>query len=160
MSDITFFSSAFVDKPQSWTCETSMDVGLLVDASGSIRSHYQDYKDVLEKIVEHFPITGSGNRFGVVTMVKDKSHVVGYNEIVTSADFVNSLKTFPLAEGNSNMAASLKSVYDQLLSTSRRNVPKILIVLSDGFKGELVKDGKNAMQWADEIEGFGIKVCC
>ena len=135
-----------------------MEVGLLIDASGSIRSHYQDYMNVLKKIVEHFPINGSGNRFGVVTMVKDKSHVVGYSDIVTSADFVNSLKTFPEAEGNSNMASSLKTVYDELLSTSRRNVPKILIVLSDGFKGELTRDGKNAMQWADVIEGFGIKV--
>ena len=136
-----------------------MDMGVLIDASGSIRSHYPDYMNILEKIVQHFPISRSENRFGIVSMVNDKSHVVGFNDYVTSGGFLKSLKTLPEPEGNSNMATSLKTVYDKLISTSRTNVPRTLVVLSDGFKSDLLEDGKNAVQWADKIESLGIKVC-
>lgn len=136
-------------------------MGILIDASGSIYSHYQDYLNVLQKIVQHFPISTGLNRVGLVSMANGESNVIGLPDHMTSASFVKSLKTLPQPEGKSNMASSLQTAYYKIFTglTVRADVPKVLVVMSDGFKNDETDGGKTAVQWADEIESFGIKVC-
>ena len=151
---------ALVDGGKSaWSCGVNIDLGFILDASGSIQSHYDDYLAIIRKTVEHFPVAHYNSHIGVVSFSNDKTHVTGLTDHMTTEEFLKSLKTLPSPQGNSHIGSALKASYEKLFGTSeaRQNVPKVMVVLSDGFKLDDTEE-KTPAQVADEIESFGVKV--
>ena len=48
-------------------CEANVNVGFILDSSGSLRSDYSREKDFLKTLAHAFNIQTSGSRAGVVT---------------------------------------------------------------------------------------------
>ena len=144
----------------SWQCDAAVDLAFILDASGSIFSYYQDYISLIKKVVDHFPISESGTRIALLLFSNDKIHSVGLNEHETSSSFLEGLKNLPEPMGNSRISYALEASYKSLYENSdpRTNVPKVMVVLSDGFYISTPSDGKTPEQAADEMESYGVKV--
>jgi len=123
-------------------------------------SHYQDYLTLIKKAVDHFPISQGGTRIAVVLFSNDKIHTIGLAEHATSSSFLEALKTLPEPVGNSHISYALEASYKSLYENSdpRTNVPKVMVVLSDGFYKSSPIGGKTPEQAADELESYGVKV--
>ena len=56
--------SAFQDVT---ACKAAVNVGFILDSSGSLRNDYQNEKNFLKKLVEEFDISKDGSRASVLT---------------------------------------------------------------------------------------------
>lgn len=145
--------------PSDSNCETPVDIGIFIDASSSIQSHYNDYMTVIKGLADKFPISEDQSHIGVVSFSNDKSTVVGLQEYLTTDSFKESLSSLPKPDGKSDLGAALEKSYRSLFESkaARSNVAKIIILITDGYKKSNAGE-KSPEQIAETLRGYGAKV--
>ena len=132
---MTIFLLCILAKITENRCTASIDVGFIVDSSGSLRSEYSKEKDFVSQVVEGFGISRSGTKAGLVLFSRNAELCVKFDQFNNVADFQNAVDNLPLMGMTTRIDKALKVAYDQLFSTEngmRPKTPKVVILLTDG----------------------------
>ena len=115
-----------------------MDLGFVVDASGSILTkQYQHQKEFIKKVVELNEISSSGLHAGVVLFSHSSSVAIKLSDFYDSKAFEAAVQELKHECSITRIDKGLKDSYDKLFTRSygaRSGVAKVLILLTDGMQ--------------------------
>ena len=96
------------------TCRVKIDVGFVLDSSGSLRSEYGKEKDFLKAVAATFGVTSDGARAGVITFSNFASYSVKLNEFNDIGSFSDAVDKIPLMGSLTRIDKALRKVRDRL----------------------------------------------
>lgn len=137
-----------------------VDVGFILDSSGSLRRDYSKEKDFLKALAATFGVSSNGSRAGVVTFSYYTEHSIKLNDHTDLASFNAAVDSIPLMGSTTRIDKALRLTQKELFSIpngGRPGVTKVLIVLTDGSQ---TKDAgaEDPGDVADEIRKSGINI--
>lgn len=159
MDMVCFFFLA--KEPVKPSCKTKVDVGFILDSSGSLRNDYDREKAFLKTLATAFGISADGSRAGVVTFSYYTEHSIKLNDYTDATSFNEAVDKIPLMGSTTRIDKALRLTQKEMFSFAngaRAGVPKLLILLTDGSQTqdagaehpgdvaeELRKDGVNIL---------------
>ena len=147
-------------EPPEPMCKAKIDVGFILDSSGSLRNDYQREKDFMKVLASSFGISPDGSRAGVVTFSYNAEHSIKLNDYDDLMSFNKAVDKIPLMGSTTRIDKALRLTQRELFSLSngaRPGIPKILVLLTDGSQTEDA-DAVDPGSIADELRAQGIKV--
>ena len=146
--------------PPQPTCSAKVDVGFILDSSGSLRNDYQREKDFLTTLAATFGVTQDNARASVVTFSYFADLSIKFNDHSDIISFAGAVDAIPLMGSTTRIDRALRETQNQMFSLkngARLGVTKILILLTDGSQ---TKDAgaEDPAAIADEIRRSGIAV--
>ena len=137
-----------------------MDIGFIVDSSGSLRREYGKEKDFVKTLASHFNISPNGSRAGVITFSWHAEHSVKLKDHTDAGSFLNAVDGLPLFGHTTRIDKALRMAKSDMFtaeSGARAGVPKLIILLTDGSQTKDA-DAVDPGIIADEIRRMGIKL--
>ena len=131
-------------------CISSMDIGFMLDSSGSLRDQYPQIKAFIKNFVSNLAVSKEGVHVGVVTFSFYATLSIKFSDFVNKADFKEAVEKIPFMGSTTRIDRALKVVNEDMFSESngaRRDVTKMLILLTDGSQtkdADAVDPGKLA----------------
>ena len=116
-------------------CKANVDVGFILDSSGSLRNDYQKEKDFLKAIATAFGISKDGSHAGVVTFSAFSEHSIKMKDHTDLDSFKKAVDAIPLMGMTTRIDRALRLTQAELFSIengARPTTPKVLILLTDG----------------------------
>ena len=143
-------------------CEAKVDVGFILDSSGSVRknNNYQIEKDFLKALAGAFDISSNGSRAGVITFSYYTEHSIKMNDHQDISSFNKAVDAIPLMGSTTRIDKALRLTQRELFSSQnggRPGVTKLLILLTDGSQTQDA-GAEDPGFIADEIRRSGIIV--
>ena len=142
------------------TCKARVDVGFVLDSSGSLRNDYGTEKDFLKALAATFGVSDDGARAGVVTFSYYTEHSIKLNDHTSLSTFNEAVDKIPLMGSTTRIDKALRMVQKDMFTIAngaRPGVNKVLIVLTDGSQ---TKDAgaEDPGDVAKELRDSGIRV--
>ena len=115
-----------------------MDVGFLLDSSGSInmadKYNFQRIKDFIKGFIKSVVIGENDTRIGIATFSSQGNFKIRFNFTTysTTESLLDATQDIPYDSGNTYTGEALTRIRLDLLSMARDGLPVILIVLTDG----------------------------
>ncbi|KAJ6666487.1 hypothetical protein lerEdw1_020210 [Lerista edwardsae] len=142
-----------------------LDVVFVIDSSGSIGySNYDVMKDFIIGLVNKSDVGKDNVQFGALKYSDDPQTLFYLNQYRTKSDIIGAIQNDPLIAGNTYTAKALKHsealFTEQHGSRIRRDVPQILIVITDGDshdKSDLDEVSERLRSHSVNIYAIGIK---
>ena len=132
---------------------TKMDVGFLVDSSGSInvahRNNYQRMKDFMKRFVKSVEFGQNKTQISIATFSSQGNFKIRINFTAysTTDSLVSAAQNIPYdAGGTAYTGEALNSTNSDLFTMARDGVPKILIVLTDSQSQDSVTSPSSRLQ--------------
>ncbi|XP_026145131.1 cartilage matrix protein-like [Carassius auratus] len=123
-------------KVDKFTCETPADIVMLVDGSGSIsQDNFQTVKTFLERFVRSFGVGSNQTRIGLVQYSGDPKIEWHLNTHSTKEAVIDAVRILLLKRGSTRTGLALTYILENSFkaeSGSRPDVPKIVILITDG----------------------------
>ena len=130
----TIFTS-LAQKPPEPTCKTIVDVGFILDSSGSLRNDYQNEKNFLKSLAGAFGVSKDDSRAGVITFSYYSEHSIKLKDHTDINSFNAAVDAIPLMGSTTRIDKALRLTQNELFTLengARPGIPKILILLTDG----------------------------
>ena len=160
-SEIYLFSLVFsAEKPIVPSCQAVVDVGFILDSSGSLRKEYGKEKDFLKVLAGTFGISSNGSRAGVITFSYYTEHSIKMNDHQDLSSFNAAVDKIPLMGSTTRIDKALRLTQTEMFSLpngGRPGVPKVLILLTDGSQTQYV-GAEEPGEIADELRKDGINI--
>ena len=141
-------------------CITPIDVGFILDSSGSLKDDYHKEKAFLNSVAAAFNMGHSQTRAGVVTFSSNVEHSIKLNDHFDAKSFKNAVNNISLMGLQTRIDRALRLAQRQMFTEAnggRAGVPKLLILLTDGSQTE-ASDTEDPVDVASEIRAVGIKL--
>jgi len=141
-------------------CQTKVDVGFILDSSGSLKNDYDTEKNFLKALAASFGVSDDGARAGVVTFSYNSEHSIKLNDHTSFTTFNDAVDGIPLMGSTTRIDKALRLSQKELFSIAngaRPGVRKILILLTDGSQ-TADADAEDPSVIANEIRKRGIKL--
>ena len=142
------------------TCKASVDLGFILDSSGSLSADYGKEKAFLKTLARSFEVNRNGTRAGVITFSSQVDHSIKLNDHLDIASFEAAVDEIPLMGSTTRIDRALRLAQVDMFSLvngGRVGKPKILVLITDGSQ-TLDSDTENPSQIAEEIRSAGIKL--
>ena len=116
-----------------------MDVGFLIDSSGSINNadkyNFQRIKDYIKGFIKSVVIGENDTRIGIATYSSQGNFKIRFNftAFYSAESLVEATQNIPYDSGNTYTGEALDRIRLDLFSTVREGLPAILIVMTDGL---------------------------
>ena len=119
-------------------CKAKVDLGFLVDASGSIemygKGNYQRIKDFVKLVAGSFVISRRGTHVGVVVFSNRPQPVFQFNTYYTRRGVMRAVQKIPYIRGGTRTGLAIRRARRYLFeSQPHPGQKKVLIVLTDGI---------------------------
>ena len=116
-------------------CTKHADVGFLVDASESItKEDFQKQKNAVTEMARNFLQSSGESRVGVIVYSDQPELSIDFGEYSTKEDLYRRVNGLPHKMSHTRTDLALKFANRTLFTGTRRNVPKIAIVFTDGIQ--------------------------
>ena len=141
-------------------CKAIVDVGFILDSSGSLRNDYSKEKDFLNALAATFGVSDTGSRAGVITFSYNSEHSIKLNDYSDLTRFREAVNKIPLMGSTTRIDKALRLTQKELFSLSngaRPGIPKLLVLLTDGSQTKDA-DAEDPVIIAEEIRRSGIRV--
>ena len=141
-------------------CEVKVDVGFVLDSSGSLKDDYGKEKNFLKALAATFGVSEQGARAGVVTFSFDAEHSVKLNDHYNLASFSDAVDNIPLMGYTTRIDKALRLTQSQMFSIAnggRPGVSKVVVLLTDGSQTQDA-GAENPAVVAEELRSMGYKV--
>ena len=112
-----------------------MDIALIVDNSGSVKSNYEELKQFLSYFVKRFDVSPNQNRIAVVRFSDIAQLEFRLGEIVERKMMQEAILNMPFRDLDTNTSGGIRFTYEQVFSGSpgdRPQVPNVAILITDG----------------------------
>ena len=155
-----FFSLPLANREPEPSCKAKVDVGFVLDSSGSLRNDYDKEKDFLKALAATFGVSDDGARAGVVTFSYYTEHSIKLNEHTKLSTFNEAVDNIKLMGSTTRIDKALRMTQKDMFSIpngGRPGVNKVLIVLTDGTQTQDV-GAEDPGDVADELRKMGIRV--
>ena len=142
------------------TCQAVVDVGFILDSSGSLRDDYQNEKDFLKSLAGAFGVSEDGSRAGVITFSYYSEHSIKLKDHTDINSFNAAVDAIPLMGSTTRIDKALRLTQNELFKLengARPSIPKILILLTDGSQTQDA-DAEDPGDIAGELRESGITV--
>eukprot|EP00041_Stephanoeca_diplocostata_P026624 m.720803 g.720803 ORF g.720803 m.720803 type:complete len:619 (+) comp23008_c0_seq7:304-2160(+) len=118
-------------------CAQNVDLVILVDSSGSIRSYFHTELDFVRSVVAYFVIGRNHTRVAVVLFASSATVVFDFNQYDTSEEMLAAIDGIRYTGGGTTTAAAFdraRELFDPSLSHGIRgsNIPKVCLLITDG----------------------------
>ncbi|XP_056421865.1 collagen alpha-1(XII) chain isoform X3 [Hyla sarda] len=138
------------------------DVVLLVDGSYSIgMANFAKVRAFLEVLVKSFDISPNKVQISLVQYSRDPYTEFALNKYDKIEDILQAVNTFPYRGGSTNTGKAMTFVREKVLvegKGARTNVPRVMILITDGKSSDAFKDPAIRLRNADvEIFAVGVK---
>ncbi|XP_056620126.1 collagen alpha-1(XII) chain isoform X2 [Triplophysa dalaica] len=142
--------------------DVQADVVLLVDGSYSIGlDNFAKVRSFLEVLVNSFDIGADRVQISLVQYSRDPYTEFYLNTHHDLSAVVKAVRTFPYRGGSTNTGKAMAYVRDKIFISNRgarANVPRIMILITDGKSSDAFKDSANKLRNTDvEIFAVGVK---
>ena len=143
-------------------CKGKVDVGFLVDASGSIESYgkgnFRRVVNFVKEVAGSFVISPRGTHIGVVTFSQKPRPIFSFNKYFSRKAVLKAIDNIPYIQGGTRIGLAIRRTTRYLYKThphpGRR---KILIVMTDGISyDDVIVPARRLRQTGVEIIGLGI----
>ena len=136
-----------------------IDIGFLIDRSGSMKKFYDKEKSFIKKVAEKFGLSESGMHGGVVTFSEGtlKEKRIPLNKYTDIGLFGKEVDKLPAPErGRTRIDQGLMMSLELFTTAagSRPNTKKALFLVTDGAQNPKVDDDGNAINPAKTAERF------
>ena len=138
-------------------CLTTVDVGFILDSSGSLRKNYAKEKDFLKAVAAKIGFNSIGPRVGVVTFSYFSELNIKLSDHSDISSFKQAVDNIPLMGLTTRIDKALCLAQEELFSFSnggRADVPKILILLTDGSQ----TGASQPSDITEELQADGINI--
>ena len=156
-----FYCFHFAAKaPPQALCKTKVDVGFVLDSSGSLRNDYGKEKDFLKSLAATFGISDDGGRAGVVTFSYYTEHSIKLNDHTDLSSFNDAVDNIALMGSTTRIDKALRLTQKEMFTLAnghRPGVSKLLVVLTDGSQTQDA-GAEDPGDVADEIRKSGINI--
>lgn len=136
-----------------------MDVGFLLDSSGSLKRDYAKEKKFLNALAETFGV-GKGSRGGVITFSYFVEHTFKLSDHSNIASFKRAVTNIKFMGSTTNIDRALRLSQRKMFKPEnggRANVPDILILLTDGTQSKH-RNMENPVKVANELRKSGVTI--
>lgn len=118
-----------------FTCGVSVDIGFMLDSSGSAGVYYKEVLNVAESIIDNFNISRENSHVGFVVFSDTARVVTTLHEYYDKDAIKTALKSLPTPSGATRLDIALQLTYRDLFNKpeiiAEKN-PKFLFVFTDG----------------------------
>ncbi|XP_028680004.2 collagen alpha-1(VII) chain isoform X1 [Erpetoichthys calabaricus] len=146
------------------TCENvaAADIVFLVDGSSSIgRNNFQEIKKFMEGIVSPFEnaVSTTGVRFGAVQYSDDSRVEFTLTAHRNGTEVISAVRNLQYKGGNTRTGGGLKYISDNFFAptVTRRNTPKIAILITDGKSQDDVQSPLQKLR-SQEVKVFAVGI--
>ena len=142
------------------TCSSIADIAFVVDSSGSLRYEFDKEKEFVQLLTATFDIRPEASRVGVVTFSYNAEVSIKYTDYNVKDKLIKAIRNLPLFGYTTRIDKGLQLAKEQLISKSvreRPNVPKFLILLTDGTQTQ-DKDAFDPVKIAEELRSMGVEL--
>ena len=142
------------------TCKAKVDVGFVLDSSGSLRNDYSKEKDFLKALAATFGVSDDASRAGVVTFSYYTEHSIKLNDHTDLSSFNKAVDDIALMGSTTRIDKALRLTQQEMFSIAnggRPGVNKVLIVLTDGSQTQDA-GAEDPGVVAEELRNSGIRV--
>ena len=146
--------------PPKPKCQVVIDVGFILDSSGSLRNNYEQEKEFLKSLAKTFGVSSNGSRAGVVTFSYFSKHSIKLSDHGDIATFNQAVDNIPLMGSTTRIDKALRLAQKELFSLGnggRVGVPKLLILLTDGTQTQDA-GAEDPGDIAEELRADGINI--
>merc|ERR1712226_369002 len=146
------------EKKAKIECKVAVDIGFILDSSGSLRYQYQTEKDFLKLVAESFGLSKDGSRAAVVTFSYWAEHSIKLKDYYNILSFGAAVDAIPLMGYTTRLDRSLRLVQKEMFkkeSGAREDSPKLLVLLTDGSQTKDA-DAEEPAEIADELRTEGV----
>ncbi|XP_059208525.1 collagen alpha-1(XII) chain [Centropristis striata] len=142
--------------------DVQADVVLLVDGSYSIGlQNFAKVRAFLEVLVNSFDIGPNKVQLSLVQYSRDPHTEFALNTHHDISAVVKAVRSFPYRGGSTNTGKAMTYVKDKIFVTTRgarQNVPRIMVLITDGKSSDSFKDAATGLRNNDvEIFAVGVK---
>ncbi|XP_031571485.1 collagen alpha-6(VI) chain-like [Actinia tenebrosa] len=128
-----FYADESMFSQAQQVCPISMDTVFLLDGSSSIgQSDFDKMKEFIISVLEHFRISEKESHVGVVHYSDSPSTKVFLTDVQNTSSIYTKIRAMPFIGGNTHTDLGLNESRYLFLDGSRLNVPRVLIVITDG----------------------------
>ncbi|XP_047125173.1 collagen alpha-6(VI) chain isoform X3 [Hydra vulgaris] len=152
-------SSCEIAKVQP-SCQAVVDIGFILDSSGSLRKDYHKEKDFLKSLIAVFGLSANGSRAGVITFSYHAEHSIMLNSFSDLSSFNKAVDDIPLMGLTTRIDRALRLAQRKLFLSKhggRKGVAKLLFVLTDGSQTPDA-DAEDPDMIADELRAMGVSI--
>nr|XP_047125019.1 uncharacterized protein LOC101240985 isoform X1 [Hydra vulgaris] len=140
--------------------EGIVDIGFIMDSSGSLGKNYKNEKDLLKTLASLFSIKPNGSQAGVITFSFYTEHSIKLNQFSDQDSFNDAVDRIPLMGHTTRIDKGLRLAQKEMFKVEnggRPGVSKLLVLLTDGSQTQ----GKGVIDpaiIADEIRKQGVPI--
>ena len=131
-------------------CTAIVDLGFLVDGSGSIEFYGQgNFKrclDFVKKVIASFDIGKDKTHIGIVLFSSTAQLVFDFNKYFDLASIESAIDSIVYPNGGTMTGAALTFAETLLFKSARPGLPKLLIVMTDGVSNDAVDQPAKAVR--------------
>lgn len=141
-------------------CKAIVDVGFVLDSSGSLRKDYSKEKDFLKALAATFGVSSNGSRAGVVTFSYYTEHSIKLNDHSDIGSFSRAVDRIPLMGSTTRIDKALRLTQNEMFTLpngARPGVNKVLIILTDGSQTQDA-GAEDPGDVAEELRRAGINI--
>lgn len=127
---------SFVEQ-RTRSCKKKLDIGIVLDGSGSIGQNAFDYmKSFVLKMVAFFGVSDSATRVGLVYFSDNAKLVFRLGQLIAYSQFRRELSNIRYEGGSSRLDLAMQVASTMFSSENggRPGIPKVLFVVSDGIQ--------------------------
>ena len=146
-------------KPEP-TCKAKMDVGFILDSSGSLSNDYHNEKDFIKTLAAVFGVSEDDSRAAVITFSYYSEHSIKLNDYTDIRSFGDAVDAIPLMGSTTRIDRALRLTQRELFTVengARAGVTKLLILLTDGSQTQDA-GAEDPGDIAEELRNDGIVV--
>ncbi|XP_015767328.1 PREDICTED: collagen alpha-6(VI) chain-like [Acropora digitifera] len=140
----------------SKVCPSVLDLAFMVDVSGSI--HFDDLKstkELLQKVTAGFILSSSATRVALLGIADSTTVEYYFNNTQSISDVHDAIERMKHPGGGTYMNVAFNDVRNMFRTSGRRQVPHVLVLISDGG----FQKSEAAVQSSMPLKDEGIVIC-
>lgn len=150
----------FAAKASSGACTRPLDIGFIVDSSGSLRNEYDKEKEFVQGMVNQLSKNQVSIRAALVLFSTTASLEIKFSDYNGEKQFNQKVAKLPLLGSTTRIDRALDIAYQQMFNAKngmRPSVLKVLVLLTDGKQTEMFDAVKPSIA-AQPFHSDGIRV--
>jgi len=114
-------------------CASASDVMFAIDASGSVKGHFAQEKEIVKSLSKSFGLSRHGGHSGVITFSTGTELSIGLNEYYQESKFDSAVDEIKFLNGHTMIDDALKLAEKAMKGpATRKNAPKVVVLITDG----------------------------